>query len=307
MSFGWDLALVATTIVCVVAVFVAPSLIGGEIRAWLPYLARRLARSAARRLPAEARERYERDWLAELAHWEDRPLSALAKAAHLRWKANSVRESVCGVSVKGDRLKRAFDLGFALTNLVVAAPVLLAISIAIWIESPGPIFYREYRVGRDGRRFALLRFRSLYFDGMGRPSKPPAMAAVRFRGEQNPRRTRTGRVLRRFGFEDLPQLFNVLRGEMSVVGPTPLIPYEPPGNELERQRAAVRPGLTGSSQLAAAETDEPPTFDEVVERDAQYVQSRTFLLDLRLLLRTVNLAISTRRAISRRGRRQTRE
>lgn len=221
MSTAWAVTLVVGVSLGLLALVVAiiHSLAADEIRAWLPYLSRRLARSAARQLPAGSRARCEADWLAELAAWEDRPLSALAKAVHTRWKVKAIRESLGGVQLKGERAKRAFDWLSAMGFLVLYAPLLLAAAVAIKLDSRGPVFVRQPRIGRSGKSFRLIKFRSMYVDA------GPRTEVFSIHGD--PRITRVGRIIRRFSLDELPQFFNILKGDMSLVGPRPLPPELP--------------------------------------------------------------------------------
>jgi lipopolysaccharide/colanic/teichoic acid biosynthesis glycosyltransferase len=298
VSIDPGVVLVAAAGLFAVLIAVLPSLIAGEIRAWLPHLARRLVCSAALRLPPSARDRYRKEWLAELAAWEDRPLSALAKAAHLRWNANVVRESISGVSMKGDRLKRLVDLGGAASLIAVMAPVLVAIAIAVKLESKGPIVFRQQRAGRDNVHFPLLKFRTMYIDAEERILSALNEGGYKDHGElvhalgYDPGVTRVGRFLRRSSLDELPQLFNVMRGEMSLVGPRPLHASEADhfarapllDEEAEEQRASVRPGLTGSSRVVFHHR--LGGFREMLRLDAEYARSRSLLEDIRLLLLT---------------------
>lgn len=282
MSGDLGLVLALGTAACAAAVAISYALMADELRAWLPYLSRWLVRSAARQLPPVERERYEEDWLAELAAWQDRPLSGCAKAAHIRWGARRIRCSICGVSARGDRLKRLIDLGGSAGTLLLLAPLLLVTAIAIRLDSPGPVFFRTTRSGRDGERFQMLKFRTMRAD-----SQPPEDARVGI--ETDPRVTRVGRFLRRSSLNELPLLVNVLRGDMSLVGPTPLIAdqTEPSEDDPESSASTVRPGLTGPAQLSAMSRFISPPPGKVLEEDADYARSRTVLLDLRLLFRTV--------------------
>lgn len=283
MSGGLGLVVALGTAACAAAVAISYALIADELRSWLPYLSRWLVRSAARQLPPDERERYEGDWLAELAAWQDRPLSACAKAAHIRWGAWGIRCSICGVSARGDRLKRLIDVGGSASMLVLLAPLLLVAAIAIRLDSRGPVFFRMTRSGRDGERFQMLKFRTVKAD-----SQSPEDACVEI--ETYPRVTRVGRFLLRSSLNELPLLVNVLRGDMSLVGPTPLFAdqTEPSEDDSESSLAStVRPGLTGPAQLSAMSRFVPPPPGRVLEEDADYARSRTVLLDLRLLFRTV--------------------
>lgn len=300
MSAGLGVGLAAGAVLCAIAFAVGQSLLSGEVRAWVPHLARRLVRSAARQLPPDARERYERDWLAELAAWEDRPLSALVKAAHIRWAANGIRGSLCGVSVSGDRLKRVFDLSIALVALFILLPVLLGIAISIKLDSRGPVFVRVPRAGRDDASFPLFQFRSMHVDMTSRLEGNDSDDGIMFKIRRDPRLTRLGHTLRRFGLDQLPQLFNVLRGDMSIVGPRPLPPRDAPSEEeAERLRSSVRPGLTGPSQAEDLFPYPALSDEEKARLDAEYARSRSFRMDLRLIVRPVFDLL--RRRLTRRG------
>jgi lipopolysaccharide/colanic/teichoic acid biosynthesis glycosyltransferase len=273
------------------AMAIAHSLLAGEIQAWLPHLARRLVRAAARRLPADSQARFEADWLAELVAWEDRPMSALAKAAHIRWKARAIRESLGGIAVRSDGAKRALDLFVATGLLLAAAPLLLATAIAIKLDSRGPAFYRQRRVGRDEKSFYLIKFRSMCVEAPLRAEEVRKLSDGRedlvFRISRDPRITRVGRFIRRYSLDELPQLLNVIKGDMSLVGPRPMLPGE--ANALEEEesdRTEVRPGLTGPRQIHDLRGPYP-VVGEGRKMDEEYARSRSFLMDLRLLVRTV--------------------
>jgi lipopolysaccharide/colanic/teichoic acid biosynthesis glycosyltransferase len=272
VSLGFGLALVVLGVVGAAMVTALQSLLADEARAWLPHLSKWLVRSAARRLPPSERADYERDWLAEIAGWSDRPLSMTIKATHLRWGANDIRGSLSGCSVRGDRLKRTMDIAVAGVALMAFVPLLALIALAIRGESEGPVFFRAVRVGRDGKQFSLLKFRT--FD---------------LNSGHDPRLTRVGRLLRRTYLDELPQLANVLRGDMSLVGPRPFLlrVYESSSDEAMQVRSAVRPGLTGPTQLAL---DDAQSFDEVLRRDTDYARSRSIWTDLAILGRTFTAA-----------------
>jgi lipopolysaccharide/colanic/teichoic acid biosynthesis glycosyltransferase len=293
VSAAWAIILLVGTVLCVLAVAIAQSLLADEARAWLPHLARRLVRGAAHRLPVDFQARYEADWLAELAAWEDRPISALAKAAHIRWKVRAIRESLGGVRVESERAKRAFDLFFAMGLLVLLAPVILATAIAIKIDSPGPVFFRQSRAGRGDRSFHLIKFRSMHVDADMRAEELrrsiDAGDAVMFRIHRDPRVTRVGRTIRRYSLDELPQLLNVIKGDMSLVGPRPLLPSEITALKEEEgsDRAEVRPGLTGPGQIHYFGGGPQAFREEGSKLDEEYARSRSLLRDLGLLARTV--------------------
>jgi lipopolysaccharide/colanic/teichoic acid biosynthesis glycosyltransferase len=290
VSNALGIVLLVAAGVLAIAIAVAHSLLADEIRAWLPYLGRRLIRSAARHLPVDTQASYERDWLAELAAWEDRPLSALAKAVHIRWKVGAIRESLGGASIQGDRTKRVFDLCSAMVALFLLGPLLVATAIAIKLESRGPVFFRQPRTGRDNKSFRLIKFRSMYIGEQAHRYKYKESYesdGVMFKIHGDPRITRVGRFLRRTSLDELPQLLNVLKGDMSLVGPRPLIPADEISiGDQNSGRLDVRPGLTGPRQIETFEHagETPPEGDKL---DEEYARSRSLLLDIRLLLRTV--------------------
>lgn len=200
-------------------------------------------------------------------------------------------------------MKRALDLIVAILVLVLLAPLWLLIAAIIRLSSPGPALFRmKGVVGKDGRRFTMLKFRTMYVNS------DPAIHKEAFRkfaqgepvsvvgGDQtkpvyklvnDPRVTPFGRLLRKSGLDEIPQLLNVLRGEMSVVGPRPCQDYEYPYyNEQQRRRFSVVPGITGLHQVSAR-SDVP--FDEMVRLDLQYVDERSVWLDLSIMARTLGV------------------
>jgi exopolysaccharide biosynthesis polyprenyl glycosylphosphotransferase len=193
--------------------------------------------------------------------------------------------------------KRALDVSLVSIGLLVAMPVLLTIALAIKLDSAGPVFYRQMRVGKDGRRFSMLKFRSMCVDAESR------LEALRLHNEatgplfkirRDPRVTRVGGVLRRWSLDELPQLINVLRGDMSLVGPRPPIPSEVEQYEdwqLGRLRAL--PGLTGLWQVSGR--SEVP-FHDMVRLDLHYIRNWSLGLDLEILLRTIPAVMTNRGA-----------
>jgi lipopolysaccharide/colanic/teichoic acid biosynthesis glycosyltransferase len=179
---------------------------------------------------------------------------------------------------------------------VVLAPVIAACAIAIKLDSPGPVFFRQRRVGRDDRPFRVFKFRSMYVDA---DSRKDDVARLNFHGGGNdsgmfkirddPRITRVGRFLRRYSLDELPQLFNILRGEMSFVGPRPLIETE--DRQIEgrfRRRLSLTPGLTGLWQ-AHGRSDIP--FGQMVNLDYLYVTNWSLWGDVKLVMRTVSAVL----------------
>ena len=192
-----------------------------------------------------------------------------------------------GLSRSSRLLKRAFDIVAASVGLLVVAPLLAAIALAIRLDSKGPIFFHQVRVGRDGRHFRILKFRSMVVDAEGQKDRLRAFNEVgegMFKLSRDPRVTRVGSLLRRTSLDEMPQLFNVLRGEMSLVGPRPLVVDEDAQVlGLDRSRLHLTPGITGPWQVLGARVP----MQEMVGIDYLYLASWSLWLDLKLLLRTV--------------------
>ncbi|MGH2933053.1 MAG: sugar transferase [Gaiellaceae bacterium] len=178
---------------------------------------------------------------------------------------------------RGHPLNRAADVAVAGTALVIASPVLALAALAVKLTSRGPVLYRQTRVGKDGADFELLKLRTMVegAETMG------AGAAVN-RGD--PRITPAGRVLRRLSLDELPQLWNVVRGEMSVIGPRPTLRYQVERyTPRQRRRLEVKPGITGWAQVHGRAT---LPWDERIELDVWYVERRSPLLDVKILAKT---------------------
>jgi lipopolysaccharide/colanic/teichoic acid biosynthesis glycosyltransferase len=174
-------------------------------------------------------------------------------------------------------VNRAADVALAGLGLVVTSPLLVAAGLAVKLEDRGPVLFRQTRVGKDGKDFELLKLRSMVVDA----ERTGAGHAVD-RGDR--RITRVGRLLRRTSIDELPQLWNIVRGDMSVVGPRPTLRYQVERyNERQRRRLDVRPGLTGWAQIHGRAT---LPWAERIELDVWYVEHRSPRIDLRILLRT---------------------
>jgi lipopolysaccharide/colanic/teichoic acid biosynthesis glycosyltransferase len=180
-------------------------------------------------------------------------------------------------------VSRVLDVVLAAVLLVVTAPLSAVAVVAIRLESKGPAFYRQRRVGRHGRPFELLKLRTMV-------PGAEAMGAGIYVLEGDPRITRVGRLLRRYSLDELPNLINVLRGDMAVVGPRPTV-QEQVDRYTERQvrRLEVKPGITGWAQINGR-TSLP--WPERIELDVWYVEHRSLRLDLRILARTARMLAS---------------
>jgi exopolysaccharide biosynthesis polyprenyl glycosylphosphotransferase len=196
-------------------------------------------------------------------------------------------------------LKRVLDVVGATAGVVVMAPLLALIAIAIRIESPGPVFFRQTRMGRGGKSFKVFKFRSMYQDAELRKRELSLLNdiddGVMFKIHRDPRVTRVGRLLRRTSFDEMPQLFNVIRGEMSLVGPRPLILQEA-NTMLEgwhARRLDLRPGMTGPWQVTGRSD---LTYQEMLRLDYSYVSGWTLARDVEMLLATIPAVLSGRGA-----------
>jgi exopolysaccharide biosynthesis polyprenyl glycosylphosphotransferase len=193
-----------------------------------------------------------------------------------------------GLSKSSEFLKRLMDVAGAVVCIALFAPLLALLAIAVKLDSRGPVFFRQPRIGRRGERFEMMKFRSMVRDAdqikshlLGRNEAGGGLFKIR----NDPRMTRVGRVLRRSSLDELPQLLNVLRGDMSLVGPRPLIPDEDALIEgWERRRLAVKPGMTGLWQIFGSSRI---PMSEMVKIDYVYGANWSIWLDLKILLRTV--------------------
>lgn len=203
------------------------------------------------------------------------------------------------VSIQGWNLalKRAIDVVVSATILLFLSPLILLTAALIKLESPGPALFRQTRIGRNGNPFTLYKFRSM------RPEAEEELSEVHdlneaegvfFKIRKDPRCTRVGKVLRRFSLDELPQMYNILRGEMSLVGPRPALPKEVERyKEWHRQRLGVPPGLTGLWQVMGRSN---LTFDEMVMLDLFYNENWSLWLDLKIMLMTIPTVLSGRGA-----------
>ena len=177
-------------------------------------------------------------------------------------------------------MTRALDIVIATIALVVLAPVLALAALAIRLDSRGPIIYRHRRVGRNGRPFELLKLRTMV-------EGAETMGAGLYIEDRDARITRSGRLLRRFSLDELPNLVNVLRGDLAIVGPRPTVSEQVDRyTDRQRRRLEVRPGITGWAQVNGRASLPWP---ERIELDVWYVEHRSLKLDLRILARTVRL------------------
>ena len=201
--------------------------------------------------------------------------------------------------------KRALDLSIGLTALVVLGPVMVAAAVLVRLSGPGPLLFRQTRIGLGGRPFTMLKFRTMAvtpaneerddnepirqeLNGDARPNPDSGL----FRPAIDPRATGVGRIMRQYSIDELPQLLNVLRGDMSLVGPRPALPAEVAlFSPRQRQRHASPPGITGLWQVSGRNR---LSTAEMLELDLQYLNRRSLRVDLAILLRTPKAALIDR-------------
>lgn len=262
------------------------------VGALLDFLANRVSRA-----PALVR-RAKMEWVWRLA-MEPRRMARRYLIGNAVFMLRETRHALRthATTQSGTAAKRLLDLAVSGGALVLLAPLFVLVALMLKAESSGPIFFRQTRIGKDGQPFTIFKFRSMY-QSSGQPSAALRAQSDRqgicFKSRNDPRVTRVGRVLRRYSIDELPQILNVLLGDMSIVGPRPALPEEVaayPANALGR--LAVKPGLTGIWQVSGrAEIN----FDRMVAMDLAYARSHSILLDLLLIAMTFRAVISGRGA-----------
>jgi exopolysaccharide biosynthesis polyprenyl glycosylphosphotransferase len=217
------------------------------------------------------------------------------------WRRGQPLVELTAPSLHGWQLaiKRAVDVIAAALGLTLALPVMVAIAVAIKLDSRGPVVFRQERAGWGGRRFRMLKFRTM---NVGADAEKPALAHLNQTGDarlfkipNDPRVTRLGRWLRRWSLDELPQLWNVLVGDMSLVGPRPFFETDLAAYEDHHfGRLGARPGITGLWQVSGRSAI--MDFEEVVRLDTQYIREWSLLLDVAILWRTLPVVIRRRGA-----------
>lgn len=214
--------------------------------------------------------------------------------------ASTLVQSITSANPNYLRAKRILDVVFTLLILIPLCIVVAIIAVLIRLDSKGPIFFRQKRMGRNGGEFGMLKFRSMYVDSDDSPHRNAFKEYMNARTDNtvlhklsdDPRITRVGKYIRKFSIDELPQFFNVLRGEMTLVGPRPPLSYEielySPDDWL---RLTGKPGLTGNWQVYGRSR---VAFHEMVEMDITYLQQQSILQDLKLIVLTIPVMISGR-------------
>jgi exopolysaccharide biosynthesis polyprenyl glycosylphosphotransferase len=189
-------------------------------------------------------------------------------------------------------VKAVFDVTVAALLLVLAAPLLAAVALLVRLDSPGPVLFRQTRVGKNGEPFEIVKFRTMYVDAELRLEamrERNEHSGVLFKIRRDPRVTRCGRILRRYSLDELPQLINVVLGDMSLVGPRPPLPAEVARYPLDmRRRLVVKPGMTGLWQVSGRSD---LSWDESIRLDLRYVENWTLTADLVILMRTAMVVL----------------
>lgn len=190
-------------------------------------------------------------------------------------------------------VKRTIDVVGSALGLVLLSPLFLILAILIKLDDPaGPVFFSQFRIGKDGQRFRMYKFRSMCVGAESKLAKLVAqneIAGAMFKMKADPRVTRIGRFIRKTSLDELPQLYNVLRGDMSLVGPRPCLPREYAAyTAYDKQRLLVTPGCTGLWQVSGRNA---LNFDQMVELDLEYINHRSILNDIIILFKTVKVII----------------
>ena len=211
------------------------------------------------------------------------PMASFAAATHNR---------------QGLILKRTMDIVGSLVGLLISIPIILITAIPLCIESPGPLFFKQQRIGKNGRIFNMYKLRSMYVDAEERKKELESqntMNGLMFKMDNDPRITKVGRFIRKFSIDELPQFFNVLIGDMSLVGTRP-----PTVSEFEqysghhKRRLSMRPGITGMWQVSGR--SDIHDFEDVVQLDCEYIDNWSILLDIKILFKTLAVVLTAKGA-----------
>ena len=194
-------------------------------------------------------------------------------------------------------VKRIIDFIGALSGILLISPVMIVVAIWIKVDSKGPVFFAQSRVGQDGRRFLMYKFRSMCPDAEGLLKKLEGdneMSGPMFKIKEDPRITKIGKFIRKTSLDELPQLINILKGEMSLVGPRPSLPKEVAQfTAFQKQRLVAKPGLTCYWQVGGRSD---VSFEEWMEMDVEYLKDRNTLVDIVLIFKTVGVLFGDEKA-----------
>lgn len=282
---------VKTTVLVTLLIAIVAPLMADEVKAWSGWLQKQMRCRAVAKLPVGCRERYDEEWESGLEEIPGEIFKVIYSMGLLR-AADRIR----GAALKGagrsetpfTPLKRLFDIAVSSMVLLLQAPLLLAITLAVKLESRGPAFDVSERIGKKGRVFRCLKFRTMVGDAEKRGAEIMHMNerdGVLLKITNDPRITKVGRFLRKFSLDQLPQFFNVLRGDMSIVGPRAPVASEVKEYYLSGlRRLDVAPGITGLWQF---ESHQNPLFLSPKPLDDVYVDNWSLWLDFKILFRTI--------------------
>lgn len=184
-------------------------------------------------------------------------------------------------------IKRVMDVGCSLLALIILSPVLLITAIAIFIDDPGPVLFKQTRIGKDCKPFQIFKFRSMKLNAEAMKAELMSQNqdhGANFKIENDPRITRIGRFIRKTSIDELPQLFNILKGDMAVIGPRPFIEDEQ--RKLPSDRLLVKPGLSCYWQIGGKNN---LSLSEQIELDSRYIRERSIIVDIKIIVKTVIL------------------
>ncbi|CAM4143342.1 multidrug MFS transporter [Bacillus luti] len=195
-------------------------------------------------------------------------------------------------------VKRLMDMFGALCGVILLSPVFIIVTILIKLEDPkGPIFFKQVRIGKDGKEFGMYKFRSMVTDAEERLKdllQHNEVSGAMFKMKDDPRVTRIGKFIRKTSIDELPQLLNVIKGEMSLVGPRPPLPREVKEyTSYDKQRLLVTPGCTGLWQVTERNS---VGFAEMVELDLKYIRNRNIFYDIKIILKTIKVLLGSNNA-----------
>lgn len=226
--------------------------------------------------------------------WRNRVASSLEK----RGNAYMIGVSTVHHSIRDMLLKRLMDIAGGLVGILISIPFIAVVAIPLKLESPGPLFFKQKRVGLNGRYFYIYKLRSMYMDAEERKKELMAkneMNGLMFKMTDDPRITKVGKFIRKTSIDELPQFFNVLRGDMSLVGTRPPTVDEYKQYESHhKRRLSMKPGITGMWQVSGRSSIED--FEDVVRLDTQYIDNWSLKLDIQILLRTVAVVFAEKGA-----------
>jgi lipopolysaccharide/colanic/teichoic acid biosynthesis glycosyltransferase len=288
---------VKTTMLVTLLIGIFARFMGEELRAWSVWLHQSIRRIAVAKLPTPLRERYEEEWESGVQDFPGEIFKLFYSMGLLR-AAFEIHKAAHEEAVHHETpfgpVKRLFDVLFSAALIFTVSPCLLIIVVAIKVESAGPLFFLSRRIGKNGRIFHIARFRTVRQDN-GVQLTTIRMHGWRddeFESGHHPRVTRVGRFLRRHSLDELPILFSILRGDMSLVGPRPLLSSEEADNDLShRRRFDLSPGLTG---LWVLQRGHDRRFITSRALDDIYAEKWSVWLDFKILVRTMALTLTER-------------